>query len=64
MASYYDKLHSQGIRVEVNDCRSQGPYVATVSCGVTGQYLGGATQCKTVENAIEAGKRIARKNTY
>jgi hypothetical protein len=64
MATHYDELHSQGIRVQVFDSKHSGPFQARVSCGVTRQNLGGVENCQTVEDAIEGGKKHARKFAY
>lgn len=68
MAIHYDEMHNMdtaATRVVVrDDASSKGPFVAIVSCGVTGNYLGGAEGCKTPDAAIERGKRIARSKTY
>ena len=64
METHCDELQAQSIRLQIKSCRSQGPYVAVVSCGVTGQYLGGVEKCATVDRAIEQGKKHARKFTY
>lgn len=64
METHYDEFQAQGIRLQVKSCRSQGPFVAVVSCGVTGQYLGGVEGCASVDRAIEQGKKHARKFTY
>ena len=64
METHFDELLSQGIRLQVKSCRSQGPYVAVVSCGVTGTYLGGVEKCQSVDRAIAQGKIFARKQMY
>lgn len=64
METIFDELLAQGIRLQVKSCRLQGPYVAVVSCGVTGQYLGGVEKCQSADRAIEAGKKFARKKMY
>ena len=64
MVVHYDELHSQGIRVRVLETKDRGPFRADISCGVTGANLGGAEKCKSLEEAIERGKKHARKFTY
>lgn len=64
MTIYYDQMHNLDTlakRVVVRDePSSKGPFVATISCGVTGTLLGSVERCKTASNAISSGKRIAR----
>lgn len=65
MATHYDELHSQGIRVRVvDDATSKGPFRADVSFGVTGRSLGGVEGCATVDRAIDSGTKHAQKFTY
>ena len=64
MSTYYDDLHAQGIRVQVFDSNLKGPFEARVSCGVTGAFLGGAEGCKSIDDAISRGKKLAQRSTY
>jgi len=65
MQTHYDELQAQGIRLRVMEVTgSKGPFIASVSCGVTGNNLGGVEGCATLERAIESGKKHARKFTY